>query len=928
LRTIADVHTGLIAVGFGLGGWPRADILALASVITAVVIAVIPPGRRTLARWWRMVLIRAGYPRHRYQRWFVQRWGKYDNPYIDDVKNLDLVNTYVSLSFLSEASDPETEKSAITLLSDWNSRNLVIEGGPGSGKSTLLRAYGVSVCRSPRALEPGCADGTPFLIQLRKLGRNLDQPDGLVQYLIDEILISDVGMRRQQAWQFLRSSLAQGRVVVMLDGLDEVTTGRCQAVLEAVHKFLSDRNPDYPTHRARVILTCRSQNFVSMRGQWQAMIGPHACTLAPLCDSEILGYLRDMRPKFKSPADGPERFMQAIRDSGTLDLHRLPLVLAMSVGLYSRRDYFEIPSSISRLYQAMIREMLDRHRFKRDPGGGALRYQLDDKYRFLRKFALHSTSGTGSFGGFSKDDLVRFGELMAPDLDDVRDPEEFVEEIIRSSGLLSEISQGKSFVFAHRSLHDYLAAEELRHEDGGYAVLLAHAADAEWRPAILFYATAQEQRQVSEFLVQLSPLNPALAARCLASAKPSNDAAAKVLGALNPVGGDHLAALMDATRSPRVDVRDLAIDMLVEVLSGPGSPVVELAEKIEGMLPLLASLAGTDAGRIAALVPQIIERIPNDPRLVEPLWRCLAASGIEKLAMECRAIVTRLLTLVTRPDGFDELSRQAPYSRDFLAPELRLRAYPFSAGLDTGHNLVTLLAWAQLLEVAPAELNLFFEAKLAGRLDRVEADRRRTIGFSVYRIAAAVSALVPAAAIGSAAAALVTSPRQLAQPFGWWTPVLILTAVGGPMTLLIGLTRWAAGQRAGTWPRHLLGADEPGRVRPAFSWIRPAGLSLTITVVIIPAAYGLAAVPLISRSLPAYFATVAAGLLVYILTLCNVCACGRRYYLYRPNPYVDIYDDPRSGHWVRPAIGAAERAPAHGPARRRTASEDRLIPQQ
>ena len=49
-----------------------------------------------------------------------------------------------------------------------------------------------------------------------------------------------------------------------------------------------------------------------------------------------------------------------MRTSGTLDLHRTPLILAMSVGLYARKAFYEIPSSIAELYRAMIDEMLDR----------------------------------------------------------------------------------------------------------------------------------------------------------------------------------------------------------------------------------------------------------------------------------------------------------------------------------------------------------------------------------------------------------------------------------------------------------------------------------------------------------------------------------------------------------------------------------------
>ena len=407
-----------LTLGFSLRGWSRGDILALAGVVAAIAVATVPPLRRYLMRQWRAALMRAGFPRRRYAKWFVQRWGVYENPYLDDKENLDLSNTYVPLSFRSQDSDQETLSIATAVLADQQAGNLVIEGAPGSGKSTLLKAYGVGVLQDSHAW-PRAQHVVPFLIQLRKLARYPDKQHGLADYLVEEIL----GLRRwrspERARQFLGYTLSRGQALVMLDGLDEVTADRYQAVLEAVVQFVGDHRPDCPTYRARVLVTCRQQNFLGMHDEWvPAVAARRVCSLAPLRNSEIFSYLNKLRPKFKA-ADGPESFMQAVRTSGTLDLHRVPLILAMSVGLYARKDYFEIPSSIARLYQAMIEEMLDRHRFKSDPGGKALVFQVGDKYRFLRQFALLMARGERGFDEFSRADLDDVAVSMAPDLDAV-----------------------------------------------------------------------------------------------------------------------------------------------------------------------------------------------------------------------------------------------------------------------------------------------------------------------------------------------------------------------------------------------------------------------------------------------------------------------------------------------------------------------------
>src|SRR5262249_42299181 len=104
-------------------------------------------------------------------------------------------------------------------------------------------------------------------------------------------------------------------------------------------------------------------------------------------------------------------------------------------------------------YRTMIEEMLDRHKFKTDPGGSVLTYTVADKHRFLREFALESAVG-GGFSDFDRAELTVFAEDLAPNLDAVQDPREFVAEIVERSGLLTDASETGQFVFAHRSIHE------------------------------------------------------------------------------------------------------------------------------------------------------------------------------------------------------------------------------------------------------------------------------------------------------------------------------------------------------------------------------------------------------------------------------------------------------------------------------------------
>lgn len=893
----ADTGMRSLAVGWTLHGWSRSDLLALAGVVAAIVIALVPPTRRSLLRWWQAALLRLGFPRRRYARWFVRTWGVYENPYLDDKENLDLSNTYVPLSFRSEEAGRETLSIAAAVLGNRDAGNLVIEGAPGSGKSTLLKAYGVGVLQGNRRILVQRERVVPFLIQLRKLASYNNGQISIADYLVNEILISSAGMKPKRAWQFLRYALTKDQVLVMLDGLDEVTADRYRAIHEAAYGFKNDHRPDCPSYRTRIVVTCRRQNFLSLRDEWIPAVASMMCTLAPLRNSEIFSYLNKLRPKFRA-VGGPESFIQAVRASGTLDLHRVPLVLAMSVGMYARKDYFEIPSSIAELYQKMIKEMLDRHRFKRDPVGAAVTFQSGDKYRFLREFALRAAR-SGGFDEFANADLVGFGKLLAHDLDAVPDPVAFVEEIVQRSGLLTDVGETNRYVFAHRSIQEFLAADELRlADDGGF--LLDKADDPEWRQVIQFYSVGLEQRQANAFLPKLSRRNPELASYCLAGAKVSDDTAATVLDVLQPVDGIHLAALTAATMSPRLSVQQMAINKLQQTLSSPHSPLSAISGDVDAMLPLLGSLAGTNAAQIAGLVPQITEHIPDDPRLVDPLWRCLTAPGIEKLPAS-HAIVARLLTLAINPDGFEELGRQEPYTRDFLTENIRRRAYPFAEGLDMGDNLVTLLAWADYLQVTPVEPNRYFDAKADGRLDRVEADRKRTVAFSPFRPIRVFVATLSLVAVTVAIVLVGTDPGRLLHPFGWWTLALILAAAVIPLGIFL-LVNYLCEERLPDGSRFNLffsmdDAKESGYILTEW-YVVPDWLVPALGMVIVPIAIAVALLPLMAASLTMYAAvTLVVGFSYWLQTIAGF-SKGRTYYLYRPSPYIDIYDDPRSRHWV------------------------------
>jgi hypothetical protein len=361
-------------------------------------------------------------------------------------------------------------------------RSAILLGHPGAGKTFFLRWLALHAAESDALF--GIPAPLPMLVPLSAFARAA-RPISLDEHMIDTLL-----QNGQPAAHVLEAAARAGRVLFLLDGLDEVGDEPARRLVAQAVRELAERFP-----ASRIVGTSR------LSGYTEAPLDGHHLVVSPLDNGAIERFLITWSELYARDLHGPAAVARGRREGESLahdvlantaitDLARNPLMLTTLAIVH--RAGVRLPDHRVELYSHATQVLVERWNQVRSLADvdRAVPIKAADAVRLLGPVAL-AVVRSGTRGAVAEDVLRKHLEraVEAGHLRALTSADEALELFQRSLGLLVEQAPGM-YAFLHLTLAEYFAAWELVRS----AELEALAADTRaaflprWREVLLLAA--------------------------------------------------------------------------------------------------------------------------------------------------------------------------------------------------------------------------------------------------------------------------------------------------------------------------------------------------------------------------------------------------------------------------------------------------------
>ncbi|WP_449419534.1 NACHT domain-containing protein [Phormidium nigroviride] len=363
---------------------------------------------------------------------------------------------------------------------------LMVLGQSGAGKSTFLRKMGLEALKDKKGeFKHDCI---PVFIELKNFPSSHIE---IEKVIVDEFRICGC----PSPDQFIANVLEQGKLLILLDGLDEVPKVNINEAINQIKDFVDryDKN--------RFIVSCRTAAY---RHNFKRFTD---VKLADFDDTQIEQFIKNW---FHSEADKQAgtaqkcwELLQKPEYSAAKELAHTPLLLTLLCLTYDPSQNF--PNNRSVLYKKALRILLEKWANEKQ-------IQPDEIYQGLSTELEETLLSEIAYSGFEADKLFfsqremvdQIKTFLANKLNAPKhlDGEAVLNAIAIQQGILVERAEDV-YSFSHLTLQEYLTAQYIADNNLIEQLVTNHLSDLRWKEVFLLVAGLVRSKNGADDLLLL-----------------------------------------------------------------------------------------------------------------------------------------------------------------------------------------------------------------------------------------------------------------------------------------------------------------------------------------------------------------------------------------------------------------------------------------
>ncbi|WP_267387063.1 NACHT domain-containing protein [Sphingomonas sp. GC_Shp_3] len=379
------------------------------------------------------------------------------------------------------------------------SKLVVIKGEAGSGKTTLLQSLAVRCATASFEAEMDSWNQLiPFFVRLRALtGSTLPAPEDL-----PALVAPMISGTMPSGW--VHQQLRNGRGLVLIDGLDEVSYERREATRKWVESILNE------FQAIRVVVTSRP---TAIPDGWLTQKGFKQLELLPMSPDDVAVFIEHWHEAVAGEEqDLPKRtavmaliapLKERIRvDRALRELAGTPLLCAMLCAMNRDRKQV-LPNNRIALYDAAVQMILHgRDEERRIKVESIVRLDFETKQSLIQEIAFWMMqNGTSMADQWRIEDFVSSIMPAFTKLSSTVTSKEIVAALIQRSGLIRSPVEGK-VDFVHNAFKEYLCAKAVTAADR-FGFLQSVIENEAWREVAVLAVAMTDERRRAEFITSL-----------------------------------------------------------------------------------------------------------------------------------------------------------------------------------------------------------------------------------------------------------------------------------------------------------------------------------------------------------------------------------------------------------------------------------------